>query len=126
LKLTSLYSNTNITYLAKDLRITIDAKKMYQAMDTVWMPVTIVNLGKTPIYSGKNNQVFLSYFWIQNREVLSWEQLRTPIQADIIGTMRQDIRIAIPRNKGKLQLKVDLIGDDRWLGIHSMEEVLVY
>jgi hypothetical protein len=119
-------SNTNITYLAKDLRITIDAKKMYQAMDTVWMPVTIVNLGKTPIYSGKNNQVFLSYFWIQNREVLSWEQLRTPIQADIIGTMRQDIRIAIPRNKGKLQLKVDLIGDDRWLGIHSMEEVLVY
>ncbi len=118
--------NSNNGFPGKDIRITIDAKKIYQAMDTVWIPVTVVNGGNTPIYSGKNNHVFLSYFWVQNREALSWEQIRTPIQADIIGTMRQNVRVAIPRNKGKMQLKVDMIENDRWLGIHSMEEVLVY
>jgi len=118
--------NSNNGFLGKDIRITIDAKKIYQAMDTVWIPVTVVNGGNSPIYSGKNNNVFLSYFWVQNREALSWEQIRTPIQADIIGTMRQNVRVAIPRNKGKMQLKVDMIENDRWLGIHSMEEVLVY
>lgn len=118
--------NTNISYTASKLRITIDAKKIYRASDTVWIPVTIVNQGDTPVYSGKNNKVFLSYFWVQNKDVLNWEEIRTPLQADIKGILRQDVRVAIPRNKGRLQLKVDLIANDNWLGIPSQKEVLVY
>jgi hypothetical protein len=58
--------------------------------------------------------------------VLNWNEIRTPLQADIIGTLKQDIKIAVPSKKGRMQLKVDLIANDKWLGIHSREDVLVY
>lgn len=118
--------NTNIIYTANSMRITIDAKKFYQAMDTVWIPVTITNMGNTPIYSGKSNKVFLSYFWVEKNNVLNWDEIRTPIQADITGKMSQDVRVAVPRNKGRMQLKIDIIANDQWLGIYSQEDVLVY
>jgi hypothetical protein len=95
-------------------------------MDTVWVPVKIVNNGNTPVYSGKNNKIFISYFWVSNNDVLNWNEIRTPLQADIIGTMRQDIKVAVPRKKGRMQLKVDIIANDNWLGIYSREDVLVY
>jgi len=118
--------NSNISYTANSLRITIDAKTIYRATDTVWIPVTIVNTGNTPVYSGKNNKVFLSYFWEKDGEVLNWTEIRTPLQTDISGTMHQDIRVAIPADKGRMQLKADIIANDNWLGIHSQEDVLVY
>jgi hypothetical protein len=40
--------------------------------------------------------------------------------------MRQDIKVAVPRAKGRMQLKVDIIANDNWLGIYSQEDVLVY
>lgn len=104
----------------------MDTKKIYQAIDTVWIPVTIVNKGDIPVYSGKKNKVFLSYFWIEKNDVLSWNELRTPLQADIIGTMKQDVKVAVPRNKGRMQLKIDIIANDQWLGISCQEDVLVY
>jgi len=118
--------NVNINYTAQNLQIAINAKKFYPSMDTVWIPVSITNRSGTPLYSGKKNKVFLSYFWVKDREVLNWEGIRTPLQADITGMLQQDIRIAVPREKGKLQLKVDLIANDKWLGIHSQKEILVY
>jgi hypothetical protein len=118
--------NTNISSIANRMRINIDAKKIYRATDTVWIPVTIINQSDIPVYSGKNNKVFLSYFWTENKDVLNWDEIRTPLQADISGTMRQDIRVAIPPNKGHLQLKVDILVNDKWLGIYSLEDVLVY
>jgi len=118
--------NINIIYTANNLRITINSKNIYAAMDTVWIPVTIVNKGNTPIYSGEKNQIFLSYFWVANNDVLNWNGIRTPLQSDIIGTMRQDIKVAVPRKKGRMQLKVDIIANDNWLGIYSQEDVMVY
>ncbi|GEM_PF-635638 len=118
--------NMNISYIANNLRITINSKKIYQATDTVWIPVSIVNRGNTPIYSGGQNKIFLSYFWVANNEVMNWNEIRTPLQADIISTMRQDIKVAVPRAKGRMQLKVDMIANDNWLGIYSQEDVLVY
>jgi len=118
--------NSNINYTANDLRITINSKSIYPAMDTVWIPVTIVNKGERPVYSGKGNNIFLSYFWVANNDVLNWNEIRTPLQSDIIGTMHQSIKVAIPQKKGRMQLKVDIIADDNWLGIYSQEDVLVY
>lgn len=119
-------ANSNIIYTANNLRIAIGSKKIYAAMDTVWIPVKIINQGRTPIFSGRNNKIFISYFWVANNDVLNWNEIRTPLQADIIGTMRQDIKVAVPRRKGQMQLKVDIIADDNWLGIYSQEDVLVY
>jgi hypothetical protein len=118
--------NNNITFTANSLRISIDSKKFYMAMDTVWIPVTIVNRGTTPVYSGAKNKVFLSYFWVQNNNVLNWEGIRTPVQADITTRLRQHIKVAVPNIKGRLQLKVDIIANDQWLGIYNQENVLVY
>lgn len=118
--------NSNIKYTANNLRITIGSKKIYSAMDTVWIPVKVINQGNSPIFSGVKNQLFLSYFWVANNDVLNWDEIRTPLQSDIIGTMRQDIKVAIPQKKGKMQLKVDIIANDNWLGIYSQEDVLVY
>jgi hypothetical protein len=118
--------NANIIYTANNLRIAIGSKKIYAAMDTVWIPVKIINQGKTPIFSGKDNKIFISYFWVAKNDVLNWNEIRTPLQADIIGTMRQDIKVAVPRRKGQMQLKVDIVADDNWLGIYSQEDVLVY
>lgn len=118
--------NENIINSASKLRITIGSKKIYPATDTVWIPIKIVNKGNTPVYSGKNNKIFISYFWVANNDVLNWNEIRTPLQADIIGTMRQDIKVAVPRKKGRMQLKVDIIANDNWLGIYSQEDVLVY
>ena len=118
--------NSNMSLTGNNLRITMDTKKIYQAIDTVWIPVTIVNRGDIPVYSGKKNNVFLSYFWVVNNDVLSWNELRTPLQADIAGTMRQDVKVAVPRNKGRMQLKIDIIANDQWLGINCQEDVLVY
>jgi len=118
--------NAAINITAGNLRITIDSKNIYSAMDTVWIPVSIINQGKTPIYSGIQNHVFLSYFWVVNKDVLNWNEIKTPLQADIKGSLRQDIKVAIPRNKGRMQLKVDIIADGDWLGIYSQEDVMVY
>jgi hypothetical protein len=118
--------NSNINYTANDLRITINSKNIYPAMDTVWIPITIVNKGKTPVYSGRSNNIFLSYFWVATNDVLNWNEIRTPLQSDIIGTMHQSIKVAVPQKKGRMQLKVDIIADDNWLGIYSQEDVLVY
>jgi hypothetical protein len=118
--------NTNFNYIANNLQIKINAKNIYLASDTVWIPVTIINEGDTPVYSGKNNKIFLSYFWLDETDVLNWNEIRTPLQADIKKSLRQDIKVAIPATKGRLQLKVDLIANDKWLGVHSQEEILVY
>jgi hypothetical protein len=95
-------------------------------MDTAWIPVSIINRGEKPIYSGLKNNVYLSYFWVVNNDVLNWNEIRTPLQSDIIRSMKQDIKVAIPRKKGRMQLKVDIIADGNWLGIYSQEDVLVY
>ncbi len=118
--------NSNIAYTANNLRIDIDSKKIYPAMDTVWIPITIINEGKTTVYSGKNNKIFISYFWVANNDVLNWNEIRTPLQSDITGIIQQDIKVAVPRQKGRMQLKVDIIADDNWLGISSLEDVMVY
>lgn len=118
--------NKNIQFIANKLRISIGSKNIYPAMDTVWIPVKIVNSGKSALYSGANNKIFISYFWVLNNDVLNWNEIRTPLQADIAGTIQQDIKVAVPNQKGRMQLKVDLIANDNWLGINSREDVLVY
>lgn len=119
-------SNKNVSIATNNLRIVIHSKSIYQAMDTAWIPVSIINRGEKPIYSGLKNNVYLSYFWVVNNDVLNWNEIRTPLQSDIIRSMKQDIKVAIPRKKGRMQLKVDIIADGNWLGIYSQEDVLVY
>lgn len=121
-----LTPNTEIIDITTNIRMTCHAKSFYKAMDTAWIPVTIKNLGNIPLFSGNSNQVFLSYFWLQNNNVLDWDVIRTPLQADVMKLLNQDIKVAVPAKSGKLQLKVDIIVNDKWLGISNLTDVLVY
>jgi len=118
--------NPEINNTANQLRLEINAKKLYRASDTVWIPITITNHGNTPIYSGKKNKVFLSYFWEENSEVLNWTEIRTPLQADLRSSLEQHIKVAVPAKRGHFQLKVDMIANDKWLGLHSQADITVF
>lgn len=118
--------NKNLGIVSQNLRIDIVSKKIYKAADTVWITVNITNTSGQPVFSGYRNNVFLSYFWVLKNDVLNWNEIRTPLQADLIRTLQQDIKVVVPRNKGNMQLKVDIIADGNWLGIYSQADVLVY
>ncbi len=101
-------------------------KEYYRSMDTVWIPVFMRNTGTTPLYSGADNKVFLSYFWEKNGLILDWSGIRTPLQSDIVSSGSQHIKVAIPAVKGKVTLKVDFIVNDKWLGMNNEQYVFVY
>lgn len=118
--------NTEVQPAGENFKIEIKSKNFYRSMDTVWIPIHIYNKTGSPLFTGGKNKIQLSYFWIKNADVLNWDELRTPVQADINTDLEQDIRIAIPAEKGRLQLKVDILANDKWIGVNSLREILVY
>lgn len=120
-------SNQDLDYVSRNLRINVNARSFYPSMDTVWVDVRIVNRGKEPLRAGNGDQLFLSYFWMKGNDYLDWNGILTPIETDIVRSLSQDVRVAIPKTKGRLKLKVDIVTKDRmWFGINAQDEVLVY
>jgi hypothetical protein len=117
----------NLQEVSRHIRIGLDAKKYYKSMDTVWIKVTVVNKGKEPLRAGKGEKVFLSYFWMKGNDYLDWNGILTPLETDVMTSLTQDVRVAIPKVKGNLRLKVDIVTDDRnWMGINAFDDVYVY
>jgi hypothetical protein len=113
--------------ISRNLRLEVHARSYYHAMDTVWVQVKIVNNSTEPLRAGKGNKLFLSYFWMKGNDYLDWNGILTPIETDVIRSLSQDVRIAVPRTKGRLTLKLDFVTNERmWFGINTTNEVLVY
>jgi hypothetical protein len=112
--------------MAQKMKITSFAKPFYRANDTVWIKVEIKNENEIPVFSGLNNKMYVSYFWVQNNNVLSWDEWLTPLQTDIKSIMYQHIKVVTPSIKGKLQFKADVKADGKWLGLNFSEDVLIY
>lgn len=111
----------------RNLRIDVNSKKYYASLDTVWVQVSIINKGKIPLKAGKGDKIYLSYFWMKGNDYLDWNGILTPLETDVVRSLKQDIRVAVPKNKGRLKLKVDIVTSDRmWFGINASHEVLVY
>jgi len=122
-------SNTSqdLDEISQNLRIDVHARNYYQALDTVWVQVKIVNHGSDPLRAGKGDMLFLSYFWMKGNDYLDWNGILTPLETDVIRSLSQDVRVAVPKSKGRLTLKVDIVTNGRmWFGINSTKEVLVY
>ncbi|NVO20876.1 MAG: hypothetical protein HXX13_14345 [Bacteroidetes bacterium] len=122
-------SNTfqDLDEISRNLRIDVHARRYYQALDTVWVQVKIVNHGTDPLRAGKGDKLFLSYFWMKGTEYLDWNGILTPLETDVIKSLSQDVRIAVPKTKGRLTLKVDFVTSGRmWFGLNSTDQVLVY
>ncbi|HOW30268.1 MAG TPA: hypothetical protein PLP88_01760 [Bacteroidales bacterium] len=119
--------NTNLNFTAKNLRIAIDSKNYYPALDTAWITVHITNTGTEILHSGMKNKLYLSYFWKKDDNILEWNNIQTPVETDIVHTLTQDMKVAVPRTKGKLQLQVDMIAlDQQWFGLNETKDILVY
>ena len=94
---------------------------------SVWVQVKILNNGTEPLRAGKGDKIFLSYFWMKGDDYLDWNSIRTPIETDVVRYLSQDVRVAVPKTKGRFRLKVDIVTSDRlWFGINATNEVLVY
>jgi hypothetical protein len=117
----------DLSQVSRNLRINLKAGRFYRSMDTVWVKATIINKGPYPLRAGNGDRIFLSYFWMQGNEYLDWNGILTPIETDVLHSLSQDVRVAVPLTKGKLMLKVDIVTSERmWMGINASDEVLVY
>jgi len=117
----------DLDQVSRDLRIDVYARSFYHALDTVWVQVKIVNRGPEPLRAGKGDKLFFSYFWMQGNDYLDWNGILTPIETDVVRTLSQDVRIAVPKTKGRLTLKVDIVTSGRmWFGVNATDQVLVY
>lgn len=119
--------NNNLNSAARNFRIEIGSGDFYPALDTVWISVHIINTGTETLHSGIQNKLYLSYFWKKDGNILNWNNILTPIEADIIHSLTQDMKVAVPRTRGKLQLQVDIIAlDQQWFGLNATKDILVY
>ncbi len=117
----------NLEQITGKLSIQVNARNFYQSLDTVWVQVKIINNGTEPLKAGRGDKLFLSYFWMQGNDYLDWNGILTPLETDVVRSLSQDVRVAIPNVKGRLKLKVDMVTSERmWLGINASDEVLVY
>ncbi|MFZ4705971.1 MAG: hypothetical protein ACOYMF_08170 [Bacteroidales bacterium] len=114
-------------YLISNSRISINPGSFYHARDTVFIPVTIKNLADIPLRCSAGDSVTISYFWFRNKEMVEWGGLQTPLETDVYRSLTQDMIVAMPANKGKYQLMVDIkVKDKMWFGLSATSDMLVY
>lgn len=119
--------NRDLALVSRNVRMDIQARSFYKALDTVWVQVRITNRGPEPLRAGKGDKIFLSYFWMKGNDYLDWNGILTPLETDVVRSLSQDVRIAIPKTTGRLRLKVDIVTNERmWFGINAYDDVLVY
>lgn len=109
------------------MTVRIKSLNYYQSLDTVWIPVEITNTSGITLKTGGKNHISLSYFWMHDDNLLDWNTIKTTVDCDITTRNTQLIKVAIPSQKGKHNLKVDVIGDDNfWFGINATVPVYIY
>jgi hypothetical protein len=114
-------------YMISNTRINIDPGSYYHAQDTVYIPVIIKNLADIPLRCATGDIVTVSYFWFRNKEMVEWGGLQTPLETDVFRSLKQDMMVAIPSQKGRYQLMVDIkVKDKMWFGLSATADMLVY
>jgi len=114
-------------YMISNTRISIDPGSYYHARDTVFIPVTITNLADIPLRCAAGDIVTVSYFWFKNKEMVEWGGLQTPLETDVYQSLKQDMMVAMPLNKGRYQILVDIkVKDKMWFGLSATADMLIY
>jgi hypothetical protein len=114
-------------YLISNTRISIDPGSYYHARDTVFIPVTVMNLADIPLRSAAIDIVSVSYFWFKNKEMVEWGGLQTPLETDVYRSLKQDMMVAMPAGKGRYELLVDIkVRDKMWFGLSATADMLIY
>lgn len=119
--------NKNLNAISNSMSLNINALNYYQSLDTIWIPVEIINNSGITLKTGGRNQVYISYFWMHDDNLLDWNSIKTTVDCDITTKYTQLIKVATPAQKGKHNLKVDVIGDNNfWFGINATVPVYIY
>ncbi len=91
------------------------------------VPVVITNTSSVPLYSHPDNQLRLSYHWMQDDEMIRWDGERTALEVDVQDSYTQTMDILAPETSGHYILVIDLVAEGRqWFGIDHVREVWVY
>lgn len=113
--------------LISEVSINIKPGKYYEALDTVYIPVTISNRSDLPLRCNAGDRVSISYFWIRDKEMVDWDGLHTPLETDVYQSLTQNMAVATPARKGRYQLMVDIkVENKMWFGLTSQADMLIY
>jgi len=123
----SLASPNDFQYLISNISIKMNPGTYFKALDTVYIPVTILNVSDMPLRTNAGDRISLSYFWIRKKEMVDWDGLHTPLETDIYQNLKQNMAIATPAVKGRYQLMVDIkVEDKMWFGLTAQADMLIY
>lgn len=94
-------------------------KYTLKAGKEAYIPVTIYNNNKQPIASGLgNDQIFISYHYIDSKGNFVWDGLRTPLLTDIKSSLTQYVKIKAPDVKGDCVFEFDIMFEGKkWCDI---------
>ena len=118
----------DLSLFGSNIRLVVPQKKMrMKTGTTVRLPVAIVNHNDQPIYSQTANKIFISYHWLRDDRVETWDGLRTPIEVDVAKTYTQRILINVPENPDRYILQIDMLVEGiAWFNINSTISVEVH
>jgi hypothetical protein len=123
----SLAPPNDYAYLISNINVTIKPGSYYRALDTVYIPVTIHNLSDVPLRCNVGDEISLSYFWIREKEMVDWDGLHTPLETDVYHSLKQNMVVATPLQKGRYQLMVDIkVENKMWFGLTTQADMLIY
>jgi hypothetical protein len=95
--------------------------------DTTWVEVKIKNTSDKPIPSALSTRSYLAAHWFHADTLYEWDGARTALQMDVVDSIRQDVRLRAPEQKGIYEVQFDMVREGEfWLGLKSRYTVQVY
>ena len=97
-----------------------------QKNDTLLFPVLIKNGADVPLPSHLDHQLFISYHWLQDGEIVQWDGIRTPLEVDVWHEFVQEIKVATPNKPGIYEIQFDVVIEGKqWLGLNQLRRVKI-
>lgn len=100
---------------------------LLQAGDTTYLSVDVFNKSAVALPSALEENIYIACHWYKDDKVYEWDGMRTALELDVWNEYKQDIRLAIPSEKGTYQLQPDIVLEGKdWFGLQEKYEVVVY
>ncbi len=107
--------------------IGIDTIYKVQAGKEEWIDVSIQNEHYKKLPSSLETNLYIAPHWFHADTSYRWDGKRTPLELDIIGEHRQQIKILAPEETGIYEIQFDVVKEgEYWLGLKEKYLVQVY
>lgn len=111
----------------KNVSIELNVPEKFKKGKEILIPILLRNKNSVPLTSGMGSaKVTLSYHWYKDGNPLPWEDVQTPIIADVYSEVKQEMVIRTPQEKGNYELRADvLFRNSQWAGVDSKKYSLI-